>query len=299
MATNNILPFCPTDIATNLLTDGDYLAATDRTSGNKPGVASARLNNKALRQSSAVAAGVAQFFADNQTTDINDALTPSQVAAVMGNAVQGRLIAIRIITTTQTYVPTTGTRSVVVTVVGGGGGGGGAQTTPGGQWSAGAGGGGGGWAKKRISSGFSGANITIGIGGAGSGGGAGSSGGTSSFGVVCSATGGAGGSFGNAGSFIGANGFAGGGLGSGGDLNGAGGRGNYAMYSSGPTSGAGGFSILGDGAAWVTASGGPVNGNSATTAGSGGSGGANPASGAIGASGGNGANGACIVEEYA
>lgn len=59
--TNDFIPFCPTDTGTNLLSEADYAAAADRISGNKPGVASAKLNNKALRQSTAVAAGVASL----------------------------------------------------------------------------------------------------------------------------------------------------------------------------------------------------------------------------------------------
>jgi len=48
MATNNFLPFSPTDTGTNLLTQVEYAAATDRTIGNQPGVASSKLNNKAI-----------------------------------------------------------------------------------------------------------------------------------------------------------------------------------------------------------------------------------------------------------
>jgi hypothetical protein len=69
---NEILPFCPTDTGSNLLTESDYLAATDRVSGNKPGVASAKLNNKALRQSTFVASQLAQFVSNSTATDVLD-----------------------------------------------------------------------------------------------------------------------------------------------------------------------------------------------------------------------------------
>lgn len=72
MAINDFLPFCNTNTGTNLLTESEYTAATDRVSGNKPGIASAKLNNKALRQGTAIAAALAQAVADNTGTDVLD-----------------------------------------------------------------------------------------------------------------------------------------------------------------------------------------------------------------------------------
>lgn len=72
MATNEILPFCPTDTGTNLLTEVEYTAAADRTSGNKPGVASSKLNNKALRQATLIASQFAQFISDTKGVDVLD-----------------------------------------------------------------------------------------------------------------------------------------------------------------------------------------------------------------------------------
>ena len=54
MGTNNFLPFCPTDSGTNLLTQGEYAVIATRTTGNQPGIASSKLNNKAIRQANAV-----------------------------------------------------------------------------------------------------------------------------------------------------------------------------------------------------------------------------------------------------
>jgi hypothetical protein len=83
MATNEILPFAATDTGTNLLTQAEYLADSQRPIGNQPGIARAKLVNKAIRQASLLSAGVAQFLADNQVTDLTDVLTPSQISAMM------------------------------------------------------------------------------------------------------------------------------------------------------------------------------------------------------------------------
>lgn len=83
MATNEILQFAKTDTGTNLLTQAEYLADAQRLIGNQPGVARSKLVNKALRQASLIAAGVAEFLADNQSNNITDALTPQDVASYM------------------------------------------------------------------------------------------------------------------------------------------------------------------------------------------------------------------------
>jgi hypothetical protein len=79
--TNDFVPFCPTDTGTNLLSESDYIAAADRTSGNKPGVASSKLNNKALRQSTYIAQVVAQLIANKTGTDVLDDATPAKILA--------------------------------------------------------------------------------------------------------------------------------------------------------------------------------------------------------------------------
>jgi hypothetical protein len=83
MATNEILQFAETDTGTNLLTQAEYLADSQRPIGNQPGVARSKLVNKALRQASLISAGVAEFLADNQANDITDGLTPQDIAAYM------------------------------------------------------------------------------------------------------------------------------------------------------------------------------------------------------------------------
>lgn len=88
MATNEILRFAETDTGTNLLTQAEYLADSQRPIGNQPGVARSKLVNKALRQSSLIAAGIAEFLADNQSNNITDSLTPQNVADYMATVVR-------------------------------------------------------------------------------------------------------------------------------------------------------------------------------------------------------------------
>lgn len=72
MATNNFLTFTPTNTGTNLLTQGEYAAAADRTNGNQPGVASSKLNNKAIRQANMIASQLAQYIANKTGLDMLD-----------------------------------------------------------------------------------------------------------------------------------------------------------------------------------------------------------------------------------
>ena len=78
---NQILPFAPTDTGTNLLSQSDYNAASDRTNGNQPGVASAKLVNKALRQATYVVSQVAQYFTNKNGTDVLDDGIPARLLA--------------------------------------------------------------------------------------------------------------------------------------------------------------------------------------------------------------------------
>lgn len=207
MATSNILQFAPTDTGTNLLSDAAYLAASDRTNGNQPGVASAKLNNKALRQSSAVAAGVAQFIATRQATNITDALTPSQIETALASATTGRLLRTLVYyriagvqnviidgaapTTSGagTYVPGTAAAFAIMEVQGAGSGGAGATGAGAGNVSMGAPGCSGSYGMGRFSVATIGASqtVTVGIKSAGS---SGAVGGTSSVGALITAPGG-------------------------------------------------------------------------------------------------------------
>ena len=91
MATNEILRFAETDTGTNLLTQSEYAADSQRPIGNQPGVARSKLVNKALRQASLISAGVAEFLADNQANNITDALTPQNIADYLQAAITGAL----------------------------------------------------------------------------------------------------------------------------------------------------------------------------------------------------------------
>lgn len=88
MATNEILPFATTNTGTNLLTQAEYVADAERVTGHQPGIARSKLENKALRQSSLIASGVAQFIATYQANNVTDSLTPQQVADYLLAAVQ-------------------------------------------------------------------------------------------------------------------------------------------------------------------------------------------------------------------
>ncbi len=88
MSVNNILPFSPTDTGTNLLSQSDYAAAADRTVGNQPGVASAKLNNKALRQATYMASQLAQYMSNRGSVDVIDNNTPAILQALFVGAFQ-------------------------------------------------------------------------------------------------------------------------------------------------------------------------------------------------------------------
>lgn len=72
MAVNEILQFCGTDTGTNLESQSDYAADSQRTDGNQPGIAKSKLVNKALRQSSFIATAFAQFLVNTTGSDILD-----------------------------------------------------------------------------------------------------------------------------------------------------------------------------------------------------------------------------------
>ncbi|WP_271612888.1 glycine-rich domain-containing protein [Bradyrhizobium sp. CCBAU 21362] len=147
------------------------------------------------------------------------------------------LIAIKVFTTSGPYVPSPNMTSCIVEAVGGGGAGGSAPVGTATTSSAGSGGGYGGFTRKTISAAVIGASqpITIGAGGVPGAAGnfPGGSGGTTSFGALCSATGGAGGPSANAGA-VASNPGAAGGAGVGGDFNAVGAPGGgSAVYSGG------------------------------------------------------------------
>ncbi|VWB06910.1 hypothetical protein BLA6863_00140 [Burkholderia lata] len=129
----------------------------------------------------------------NNTFQVANA-TLSQQSLPLGQAV-GRLLNIQIFSVvgSSTYTPHAGATAVYVRVQGGGGSGGGCAATGSGQIFVGSGGTAGAYAESWITSGFSGVTVTVGAGGAAVSGFNSSNGGTSSFGSLVSAPGGAGG----------------------------------------------------------------------------------------------------------
>jgi hypothetical protein len=79
MATNELLQFATAN--TNILTQAEYAADTQRTSGNVPGVARSKLVNKSARLAAFVTAMIGQFIADKGGIDVlDDADIPGLVA---------------------------------------------------------------------------------------------------------------------------------------------------------------------------------------------------------------------------
>lgn len=89
MATNKIYKFAENGTTSDLLTDSEYDADSQRLIGNQPGIARAKLVNKALKQHSVMSAGLASFLATNQATNIDDTLTGPQIETAIGAALNG------------------------------------------------------------------------------------------------------------------------------------------------------------------------------------------------------------------
>lgn len=83
MATNEILPFASTDTGTNLLTQAEYTSDAQRPIGNQPGIARSKLVNKALRQTTIVAAAVADYAADYQEANVTDGLSTAALKTII------------------------------------------------------------------------------------------------------------------------------------------------------------------------------------------------------------------------
>lgn len=198
MAKNDFKPFA-TGSGANVMSQTDWEALPALLAGFQSGKASSAQMNKAFRQSSFIAAALAQFIADTNGTDVLDNGNFSDIVLKLKSAIStastGRLLNVRTFTSSGTYTPTAGTKFVVVEVQGGGGGSGGVPATGASSVAASGAGGAGAYAKAYITSGFSGVSVTVGAAGAAgtSGGGDGGTGGTSSFGSLVSCPGGTGG----------------------------------------------------------------------------------------------------------
>lgn len=211
----------------------------------------------------------------------------SGVAEIDKTLAQGYLYLLQ---TTTTWTKPSGLKYVVVELVGGGGGGGGNTDLD----RASGGGGAGGYSKRTIATAALGTTETVTIGIPGTPGaalgGAGGTGGTTSFGSLCSATGGGGGANINVGGTPG--------VGSNGDINLSGQAGQNTVSDSDistPIGGTGGTSYFGGGG--VGGVGGATDAGSASGNYGGGGGGA-ASDGGSDTQGGRGGAGFCVVTEY-
>ena len=133
------------------------------------------------------------------STSDNNASDPDTGGGGWVSATSGRFLGFQTFAASGIYNPSSAlVWFIVVEGVGGGGAGGGTVATTTGQCSASAGGNAGSYARAVITSGFSGATVTLGAGGIAASGAAGGNGGTTSFGSLLTIPGGTGGVVGNA-----------------------------------------------------------------------------------------------------
>lgn len=299
MATNDFKPFA-IGAGANVVTQAEWQTLPALSAGFTSGKASSAQFNKGLRQSSSMAAAVGQFIADATGLDVKDdgdvAGLSAKLKDAVGKSAAGRLIAVRTITTSGTYTPTPGTKSIIVEVQGAGGGGGGANSTSG-QSGAGCGGQSGTYIKHMITTVSASYACVIGSGGSGGvGANPGNAGGSTTIAGLTAPGGGAGGTTSGTGvnlAFIVTPAV----NPTGGSIENAGassGDGAVVFNASVSKSGIGGSSSMGSGGGQRGTPGAGVN---ASGYGAGGSGANSPA--ATGAfTGGNGSSGCIIVWEY-
>ena len=131
MPTNDYQQFCPTDLGTNLETLVAYGTDPNRTDGNQPGVASSKLNNRALRQANAIAAAFAQFLANSTGDNVLDDANQANLLATMAKALRLPPTITKFLTGSGTYTVPANVTSLRVRMVGGGNGGSGNGSTGG------------------------------------------------------------------------------------------------------------------------------------------------------------------------
>ncbi|MBF6067083.1 hypothetical protein IE984_20945 [Klebsiella pneumoniae] len=107
MATNDFKPFA-TGSGANVLSQADYEALSALASGFLSGKASSAQVNKALRQSSTIAAVLAQFMADSTGSDVLDngniATLLNILKSALNNQAEGRLLRIQVFTASGAWV---------------------------------------------------------------------------------------------------------------------------------------------------------------------------------------------------
>lgn len=193
MATNDFLPFA-TGAGANVLSQSDYAALPAVSTGYQSGIAKSQQLNKTWRQSSIMAAVLAQFIADQTGVNSVDDGTTASLLANLKKSNPGRLINVQIFTASGTYTPSAGLTKAIVQVVGGGAGTGGAPTTSASQFSGSPGASSGTYVEVLLTAAQIGASqgVTIGLGGTagGTGSSSGGTGGTSAFGSLITCPGG-------------------------------------------------------------------------------------------------------------
>ncbi|KLE93577.1 glycine-rich domain-containing protein [Klebsiella aerogenes] len=151
----------------NVMSQADYEALSALASGFLSGKASSAQVNKAIRQSSTIAAVLAQFMADSTGSDVLDngdtALLLNILKSALNNQAEGRLLRIQVFTASGSWTKTAGTKQVRIKAWGAGGGGKGTDVAGTGAPS----GAGGAYVEGLYDvSTINGANIVIGAGGA-------------------------------------------------------------------------------------------------------------------------------------
>lgn len=106
MPTVDFIPFANGGGA-NVESQASYIADSQRTNGNQPGVASSALNNKALRQGAAIASAVANFLGQSTGTDILDNAVSAQLQAQVAAALT-RIVSVKTLYTS----PGSGTHQI-------------------------------------------------------------------------------------------------------------------------------------------------------------------------------------------
>jgi hypothetical protein len=188
--------------STNIETQTSYAAYAALAAGETADtIASSARFNKAMRQGTSIAAMIAAFAVQQSGLPMVDNGSIAGLLTAFTAAVQGRWIGTQRFAANGTYTANPLARFILVEAVGGGGGSGGTQACSNMQNAVSGGGQAGSFARAQFTSGFTGGiAVTLGLGGTGGGAGNnnGNQGGTTTFGSLISAPGGAGGTKGSA-----------------------------------------------------------------------------------------------------
>ncbi|EOY5723696.1 hypothetical protein ACP6ZN_002191 [Enterobacter cloacae] len=194
MAKNDFKPFA-TGAGANVMSQADWEALPALLTGFQSGKASSAQMNKAFRQASFIASGIAQFVCNASGQDVLDdgnlASFIAKLSAGFDAQYSGRLIRTTVLTSTQSFTKDSKMKFCRVRIIGGGGASGGAQATSSTTQSISGGAGAGAYAEVIFNNSDipSILSVTIGSGGVPVGT-SGSDGGTSSFGSLISCPGG-------------------------------------------------------------------------------------------------------------